>query len=210
MTRTLVHLVRHGEVFNPEKVLYGRLDGYHLSERGQAMARVLGDYFADNDLSVVTASSLIRARETAAPIAEPHGLPIGTDDRVIEAANTFEGQVVGLGNFLRPKHLARMYDVRTPSWGEPYAEIAARMQAAMADVRAAAEGHEAVIVSHQLPIWMARCAAEGRRLWHHPRSRECSLASVTTFAFDDADLAEISYAEPAKHLTSDSSASVGA
>ena len=44
----------------------------------------------------------------------------------------------------------------------------------------AAAGHEAVIVSHQLPIWMARCDAEGRRLFHDPRRGECRLASVTS------------------------------
>lgn len=208
--RTLVHLVRHGEVHNPDKVLYGRLDGYHLSERGYAMAEAVADYLAPRDITRVIASSLTRAQETAAPIAARHDLPITTDDRVIEAANDFEGQQVTLFTFLRPKHLARLYDVRRPSWGEPYVEIVARMEAAVADARAAAAGHEAVLVSHQLPVWMMRSAVEGRRLWHDPRRRECSLASVTTLTYTGTELTSLTYAEPARHLLDSQSASVGA
>ena len=37
--RTLVHLVRHGEVHNPDKVLYGRLDGFHLSDLEYGLRR---------------------------------------------------------------------------------------------------------------------------------------------------------------------------
>jgi broad specificity phosphatase PhoE len=87
-----------------------------------------------------------------------------------------------------------------PSWGEPFTQVAARMAAALADARRAASGRETVIVSHQLPIWTARRAAEGRHLWHDPRRRQCALASVTSFAFDDDELALLTYAEPAADL----------
>lgn len=208
--RTLVHLVRHGEVHNPEKVLYGRLPGYRLSARGRAMAQVVAEHLRDRDVVHVVASSLTRAQETAEPIAAAHGLAITTDDRVIEAGNSFEGEKVALGTFLRPGSLRRMYDVRRPSWGEPYADIAARMEAAVAAARTAAAGHEAVIVSHQLPIWVMRSVVEGRHLWHDPRSRICSLASVTTLAYAGTELTALSYAEPAAALVSEASASVGA
>ena len=208
--RTVVHLVRHGEVYNPEKVLYGRLPGYHLSERGQAMARVVAGFLAANDVTHVVASSLTRAKETAAPIAAAHDVSVTTDDRVIEAANAFEGQQVALSTFLAPRNLPLLRDVRRPSWGESYADITVRMGAAVTAARAAARGHEAIIVSHQLPIWIARLSAEGRRLWHDPRSRVCTLASVTSFAFAGDQLTSITYAEPAAALLSDATASVGA
>ena len=41
--------MRHGEVHNPEGVLYGRLDGYHLSDLGHEMARTVADHLAEND-----------------------------------------------------------------------------------------------------------------------------------------------------------------
>ena len=74
------------------------------------------------------------------------------------------------------------------------------MRLAMRDAAEAAAGHEAVIVSHQLPIWMARCDAEGRRLVHDPRKRECTLASVTSFTYLDCRVASVGYREPAAGL----------
>ncbi|MGI4893778.1 MAG: histidine phosphatase family protein, partial [Janthinobacterium lividum] len=119
---TTVHLVRHGEVYNPERVLYGRLPGFRLSERGQAMAARLGEYFAEHDLASVTASPLQRAQETATPIAAAHDLPLGTDARLIEAGNQFEGRRVteGRGSIRDPRVWPKLWNPWQPSWGEPY------------------------------------------------------------------------------------------
>jgi broad specificity phosphatase PhoE len=201
--RTSVHLLRHGEVHNPDGVLYGRLEGYRLSELGREMAELAAAHLADHDITLVVASSLERAQETARPVAESHGLPVITDDRVIEAANSFEGSVVGTmrpQDFLHPRYWRRLTNPLRPSWGEPYADIAARMGAAIDDARAKARGHEALIVSHQLPIWTARNQAMGKRLWHDPRKRECRLASLTTLTFEGDELESVTYSEPAASL----------
>lgn len=202
MTDTVVHVLRHGEVFNPTKVLYGRLPDFHLSERGRAMAEVVGEYLAGNDIAAVIASPLERAQETAAPIAAAHQLPIAVDDRLIEAGNVFEGQRVSVGDGVlrKPAAWRHLYDPFTPSWGEPYREIAVRMRDAIVAARDQVRGREAVLVSHQLPVWIARLSAERRHLWHNPTHRQCSLASLTTFTFDGNRLAEISYTEPARDL----------
>ncbi|HET7900439.1 MAG TPA: histidine phosphatase family protein [Candidatus Nanopelagicales bacterium] len=208
-TRTVVHLLRHGEVFNPEKVLYGRIPGYRLSELGQQMAVRAAEALADRDVAVVTASPLERAQQTALPIAASHGLGVGSDDRLIEAGNVFEGQRVGVGDgVLRsPKAWRHLYNPFTPSWGEPYVEIAARMRAAVATARDEARGHEAVLVSHQLPIWVARLDAENRRFVHDPRRRQCGLASLTSLTFDDDRLVAIVYTEPSADLIRQAGAS---
>lgn len=202
MTITRVHLVRHGEVENPTGVLYGRLPGYRLSERGRAMAQRIAESLGDRAIVRVVASPLERAQETAAPLAERLGLSINTDDRVIEAANVFEGLILGVGDgsLRRPQHWWHLRNPFRPSWGEPYLEQVARMREAMDDAAAAAEGHEALIVSHQLPIWIVRSAIEGRRLWHDPRKRLCTLASVTTFGYEDGRIESVSYSEPAADL----------
>jgi broad specificity phosphatase PhoE len=201
-TRTVVHLLRHGEVHNPTGVLYGRLADYHLSELGAQMAERVSAHLADHDVVMVVASRLERAQETASPIAASHGLSVTTDDRVIEAKNYFEGKTFGVGDgSLRyPKYWPKLVNPFKPSWGEPYEEIAERMLSAIADARGKAEGHEAVIVSHQLPVWTARRKLEGRRLWHDPRRRECSLASLTSLTFVEEDLESIAYSEPAMAL----------
>lgn len=202
MTITRVHLLRHGEVHNPRGVLYGRLPGYGLSERGHAMARRVADTVTGRDIVHVGSSPLQRAQETAAPVAEKLGLEIVTDDRVIEAENVFEGLTfgVGAGSLAHPRHWKYLRNPFRPSWGEPYDEQVVRMRAAMDDVAEDVVGHEAVIVSHQLPIWVTRLAVEGRRLWHDPRKRECSLASLTTFTYEDDAIVSVAYSEPAADL----------
>ena len=197
--RTVVHLMRHGEVENPEGVLYGRLPGYRLSVRGRRMADVVAAHLATSDLTLVLASPLERAQETAAPIASAHALPIVTDVRLIEAGNIFEGRKFGVGDgsLRHPSVWPKLVNPFRPSWGEPYAAIAARMLAAVDHARAEATGHEAVLVSHQSPVWIARLALEHRRLWHDPRKRQCSLASLTSLTYDDDRLVAIAFSEPA-------------
>jgi broad specificity phosphatase PhoE len=194
----VVHLVRHGEVDNPDRVLYGRLPGFHLSEAGRVMAKAAADFLADRDITAVRSSPLERAVETAEPIAAEFGLPTVTDDRLIEAANHFEGLRFGVGDgaLRQPRYWLYLRNPFLPSWGEPYAEVAARVLAAVRDAAAAAEGHEAVCVSHQLPIWSARRSAEGRRLWHDPRRRQCALGSVTTFTMTGGQITSVQYREP--------------
>ncbi|HYN28266.1 MAG TPA: histidine phosphatase family protein [Dermatophilaceae bacterium] len=200
--RTVVHLVRHGEVENPGRILYGRLPGYSLSELGRRMAGLVAAHLADRDVTHVVSSPLERARETAAPIAEAHGLPVEVDERVLEAGNLFEGLAVagGKGLLRHPRLLLRTYNPMRPSWGEPYVDLAARMSLAIGDARRAAAGHEAVLVSHQAPIWLVRRAVEDRRLAHDPRRRRCTLASVTSLTYLGEDLLSVAYAEPAAEL----------
>lgn len=197
---TTVHVMRHGEVFNPEKVLYGRLPGYHLSDRGRAQAQAVANWLADRDIVYVVASPLERAQETAMPIAESHGLSVDTDDSLIESWNVFEGEKVapGDGALRDPRNWPRLRNPVKPSWGEPYAEIAPRMMAAVSRARLKAAGHEAVCVSHQLPVETLRRAMTGRKLAHMPlpHSRLCNLASLTSFTFDGNRLIRWGYSEP--------------
>lgn len=201
MTKTVVHLLRHGEVHNPDGILYGRLPGYKLSDKGVQQAITVAETLAQHDITHVVASPLERAQQTAGPIAAAHRLDVHTDDRLIESANVFEGQRVSVGDgaLRRPKNWPKLRDPFTPSWGEPYIEVAHRMLGAAYRARAMAEGHEAVCVSHQLPIWTLRRFLEARRLWHDPRKRQCSLASLTSLVFNGEELVDISYREPAGH-----------
>ncbi|GAA4877567.1 histidine phosphatase family protein [Serinicoccus chungangensis] len=197
---TLVHVVRHGEVHNPERILYGRLPGYHLSDLGQQMARATADHLADRDVRRVVSSPLERARETAQPIAAAHDLEVDLDERLLESGNAFEGQRVDRRMLADPRHWPLYVNPFRPSWGEPYAEIATRMRAGLDALRAQVKGYEGVMVSHQLPIWTLRRSVQGERLWHHPRRRRCSLASVTTVLFHGPLPVRVMYAEPAGHL----------
>lgn len=207
---TTVHLVRHGEVFNPDKILYGRLPDFHLSERGREQAVVAADWLAEHvgDRIVhLRCSPLERAQETIAPLALRTGLDVQTDHRLIEAANGLEGQRVGSPRDLartavKPRNLRLFVNPAKPSWGEPYRQIAERVYAAVLSARAAAAEHggDAVCVSHQLPIYATRLFLAGKPLPHSPRTRQCALASVTSVTFTGPAASPvvvgIDYAEP--------------
>ncbi|WP_322097855.1 histidine phosphatase family protein [Nakamurella alba] len=201
-SRTVVHLLRHGKVHNPSGILYGRLPGYHLAASGRAMADGVAEHLAGNDITYVAASSLIRAQETAAPLAATHGLTVRTDDRIIEADNTFEGLKVAVGDGVlrEPRYWARLRNPFRPSWGEPYLDIAHRMLGGITTALQQADGHEAVLVSHQLPIWTVRRYLEGHRLWHNPAKRQCAVASLTSLVFLDGVFSGVRYSEPVAHI----------
>ena len=200
MTKTTVHLVRHGEVYNPKKILYGRMPGYHLSSRGNSMAVATSEFFRGRDVVYLAASPLERAQETARPIAEVTGCEVHTREDVLEAGNTFEGlRTKGWrSQLINPIRWRHMTNPLEPSWGEPYQEIFERMWSAVEDARSKAEGHEAVMVSHQLPIVMVQRHVQGKRLAH--ASRNCDLASVTSLVFDGGSVVDWAYSTPAQHI----------
>ncbi len=202
MTRTTIHLLRHGEVHNPTGILYGRRPGYLLSELGQRMATRVSESLADRDVVAVWSSPLERAQQTARPTAAALGLEISTDDRLIESTNRFEGEIFRVGGSIlkRPHRWRYMWNPWKPSWGEPYKEVVDRMMGAVHDARDAVRGHEAVLVSHQLPIWTTRLHVEGKSFLHNPRSRQCTLCSLTSLIFEDDRLIELTYSEPAGDL----------
>jgi len=203
VSKTIVHLLRHGEVHNPEGILYGRRDGFHLSARGNAMAVRVAEVLGERDITHLVSSPLERAQETAAPLAVATGLTPVLEPRVLESTNAFEGLNFSNGGAVllkNPRLWKHLYNPLKPSWGEPYAQVSARMMAAVHDARIAAEGHEAVVVSHQLPIWTTRLFVEGRSNLVHPKKRQCTLCSVTSLHFDGDRFTHVEYSEPALDL----------
>lgn len=204
MERTTVHLMRHGEVHNPAGVLYGRLPGFNLSDLGRAMTERVGHvlHHGGHDIRLVVASPLERAQQSAAPTARAYGLDVGTDPNLVEAANHFEGQAVNADRrvLAHPRHWRYYLNPLRPSWGEPYTDQVARMRLAIIAARKQAEGGEALLVSHQLPIWATRLFLERRPLAHDPRRRQCALASLTSLTFEGRRLVGLSYWEPAGEL----------
>jgi broad specificity phosphatase PhoE len=210
MSTATVHLLRHGEVYNPDRVLYGRLPEFHLSDLGNQMAERAAEYFtaqrnAGANITHLVSSPLVRAQETAKPTAEALGLEIMTDDRIIEAANRFEGLSQIKNRLKEPKYWSYVVNPFRPSWGEPYRDQVERMMTAIVEHRDRAvelggRGAQAILVGHQLPIWVTRRSAEGKALWHDPRKRECTLTSVTSLDFEGESLVAVRYAEPSVDL----------
>ncbi|MEB4614672.1 histidine phosphatase family protein [Leucobacter sp. M11] len=204
MTEKQLHLVRHGEVHNPDGVLYGRIPGFRLSERGHEMAEAAALELAGSDRKVARlfASPLERAQQSARPIASALGLEIHTEPRIIEPTNWFEGKVNSgpEAAFKKPKNWHKFWNPFRPSWGEPYRQVALRVRAAMDAAWDSVEGGDIVMVSHQSPIWMAHLDVAGKPLFHDPRSRRCDLSSITSFERRAGRWVEVDYRNPAEAL----------
>jgi len=201
-----VHLLRHGQVENPRNIIYGRQPGWRLSERGHEMAKAVAQWSRELSLGAIHASPLQRAHQTAEPIASLHGLEIRTDENLIEAENLFEGKPFDVSEAIKhPATWRHLWNPWRPSWGEPYKEQVSRMSKAVDDARLAADGRDALVVSHQLPIWIMRLSIEGKSFPHDPRKRQCTLASVTSIHFDqNGKVLGLTYSEPVAHLLPDS------
>jgi broad specificity phosphatase PhoE len=198
----LLHLVRHGEVDNPRGILYGRLPGYGLSDLGHRLADASAGSLAGRAVTGLFASPLQRTQESAAPWARRYGLDIQTDDRLIEPHNRFEGRRAkfGAGLLLEPRVWPWLRNPSTPSWGEPFVDVAARMMSVVGHAWNSVDAGEVVLVSHQMPIWMVARTVAGERLQHDPRKRRCSLSSITTLKRDGDRFVEVDYQEPGREL----------
>ena len=205
MPATRIHMVRHGEVDNPNGVLYGRLPNFALTSLGRQMAQASATELASSNSNItrLISSPLLRTLQSARPISEALNLSVSTESQIIEPTNIFEGKKVGLATVsANPAFLLKLYNPFQPSWGEPYKQIVARMTEALRRAWDQTSTGEIVMVSHQLPIWSLHLAAAGKPLWHDPRSRRCDLSSITSFEFKDNKLVEVGYRDPAKALRS--------
>lgn len=199
MPADLIHLVRHGEVHNPDGILYGRIPGYHLSELGHRMAEAAAASLAGHPVTGLYASPLQRAQESAQPWSARFALPIVTDERIIEPHNWFEGKRMS-DELKNPRSWLKLANPLRPSWGEPFKDVEARLLAAVGDAWSNADGGEVVLVSHQMPIVMVARSVKGMSLPHDPRKRRCTLSSITTVRREGDHFVEVGYAEPAADL----------
>lgn len=199
-----IHLVRHGEVYNPSGVLYGRLPNFHLSDTGKLMARAAAQELKDQGFPIraVFSSPLIRTQESAKPIEELFGLDAKTNENLIEPWNVFEGRKLSVKAVaVRPHWWWHFRNPAKPAWGESFIDIIARMQEAITEAAESVKDGDVVLVTHQLPIWVMHLHAAGEKLMHDPRKRRCSLSSITSFEFIDGKLTEVGYLEPAAKLS---------
>ena len=197
MASETIHLVRHGEVENPKGIIYGRLPGFHLSERGERQAAAAATHLKDADVGAIWASPLERAQETAKHIADVHGIDITTDERLLESINSFEGVGKTAYALLRnPRHWWRFRNPMKPSWGESFRDIQARMTSAISDAFLSAGDKEVVIVSHMTPVLVARHALARRRIPPWLPTVPCQTGSVTTLVLESGKVLEASYFAP--------------
>lgn len=161
-----IHLVRHGEVANPNHVVYGDLPGFNLSPAGVLHAHAAARHLDDTPIGVVITSPLARAVQTATAIARRHGLAPVIDPRLIETrqfphwtARRWDEVVEA-----HPGEFAAYLEdaAAAPSADEGILAVAERVASALSDH--APERGDLVAVGHQDPIQAVRLHLTGRPL----------------------------------------------
>jgi len=197
-------MIRHGEVENPTGVVYGRLPGFHLSERGRRQAAAAASALKDAgaDVRRIVSSPLERTMESAAPIGEMFGLEIETDQDLLEATSRLEGKSydVSLAILGHPSAWRYLVNPFRPSWGEPYRPVLERMSRAIRRAATETDGGDLVVVAHQMPIWAVSRNAQGKPLFHDPRKRQCAHSSITTLEFRGDTLVPAGYLDPGREV----------
>lgn len=181
---TLIHLVRHAEVENPDNIWYGRLSGFVLSERGRRQAEALAKHFASSKIAAVYSSPLERAIETSSAIARPHALEVIEEMDLIESETRLQGRPGDTRLFRNPFRALHFINPLKPSWGESYSSTGNRMLEAIYRMREKHPGEEVVAVSHMTPIIVARMRLENRRGPAWASGLPCARASISTFTFE--------------------------
>ena len=153
-------MVRHAEVHNPERVLYGRLPAFRLSDYGEKQAERTAHYLAGRPLTAVYSSPLMRARQTAARIADRHPGALRLMTGLLnELGTSWEGTP-----FTKFKAGFSAYENRREPGDESIEDIASRMGEFVARARLRHPGETVVGVSHGDPITILRLALAGRPL----------------------------------------------
>lgn len=178
---TVILLVRHTDVHNPDNVLYGRLPGFRLSEKGIEQARQTARALADEPIVAFFSSPMLRARQTTSYLAEPFpGVPVKTTTLLAEMRTSWQGTPFDAfaPDFTCFEHR------RTPT-DESAAQVAGRMLRFLRFVHHRYSGNVVVGVSHGDPIKFALLCAQG---WpatgHTARQPDPARGSITRFVYE--------------------------
>src|SRR3989344_7974001 len=190
--KTAIYLVRHGEVHNPEKVFYGRLPGFRLSELGKKQAETLGHFLKRRPIAALYTSPLERAKETLTYVGKhfSHLTPM-VDDRIIEVGSPLEGR--SWEELEREQWNFYRFSEHTRGGGEHLRDIWKRMRQFLLETAKKHRGQEVLAVSHGEPIMVTHTKLTRKRL-HLPivRSHWVENAAGITLTFDSFGAVNVS------------------
>lgn len=173
--------IRHARVWNPEGVVYARLPGFHLSKEGRADATRFASRLASLPVTAVFASPLDRAKETAAILAEHHGVDVREDDRLSEWSFWVHWQGMAWSRIReRDPHLLDAY-ARDPATALPEASLEEAGRSVLAWARDAEDRYpEGIVlgVSHEAPLLAALLLGRRQDLSRYHSHNLAHLACV--------------------------------
>jgi len=193
---TTIHFVRHSEFSNPDRIIPGRMPGYHLDLAGKEKAKKVGEFFKDRPIKAIYTSPLERTFETANIISGylPPLKPIHSYDLIEVDSNNWQAyklEELYTNNYYE----AFINDPETQEVPENISKLASRMEKFTIDLCNKHKGEEVVCVSHMHPIIALKLSLEGKPL-KSLRTVQLTTASITSFHFDEnCKLAGVDYYE---------------
>jgi broad specificity phosphatase PhoE len=166
LASTRVYLIRHADVENPHKLLYGHLDGFQLSALGRAQAVGLGDRLSTADVRRIVYSPLARAVETAQLIngrlATPAILEADPELREAEFSRYLQGLPYWQIPLRRPLWFVHKAKRGLLPGDEAVDQLGGRILAVMRRLVRERPAETAAIVSHADPLQAAWILLDGR------------------------------------------------
>ena len=190
MSHTIIHLVRHGLVHNPNEVFYGRLPRYRLGEEGERQAEAAALALKHKPLTAVYSSPLLRTRQTAEHILAYHSpLKLKLSKLLLEVGTPHDGSAIS-------RMVERGWDLYTGNQSphEQPEHIVQRARAFLSLVRRKHAGQEVAAVSHGDVIAFTILWASDQPLdWRNKGNMRPfgitdgypQTATITTLTFDD-------------------------
>lgn len=159
MTTTNIYFVRHGKVYNPTDIWYGRLPRFGLAKEGQQQIEQTSKFLANENINLLYTSPLLRAKQTADIIKQKLKLPkMFYSKNLIEIDSSLQGNsFTYLRSFNFDVFAAPGRDIK----GETIEEVANRMQQFIHTMIKKHPGKNIVAVSHGDPIMLVKAALTG-------------------------------------------------
>jgi broad specificity phosphatase PhoE len=193
-----LHLVRHCDVANPRRVLYGYLPGFGLSEKGRGQAEAIGRRLADQPIRVIRTSPLQRARETAAIVARHlDGPDVIPDDDLVEArfSRYLQGVPYGQVPWRRPLWWVHMVWPGLLARDETVTAMADRVERSLQRLLDQVPEGGGICISHGDPIQAFWIRHLGRRAWALHRL-QCAKGGMLVLDYLDRRLSAVRYIPP--------------
>lgn len=204
MTKTIIHIVRHGEVHNPGKILYGRLPRFRLSDNGRRQARQAGRYLGRLSIDAVFASPLLRARQTAMEMQTClPPLKLSISKHLNEVRTSFQGVP---GEQIDRK-MGDIYTGATAGSEQPD-DVFRRMSLFLRQVRRRHAGRQVVAVTHGDVVTFTVLWAKGWQIIPKNKTRlkqagypagypaHASITSLTFHTSDEQEIPGLTYIDP--------------
>lgn len=175
MNGTTIIFVRHGEVYNPKRLLYARLPKFPISKNGVKQIEQACENLKKYSINYIYSSPLLRTRQSASIFADKLNLEPKISRLLIEVNQIHQG--INLDHY-KKEIQPHLYEEKYVSLGqESVVEIASRMLKFVKRVKKRHAGRTVLAVSHGDPIVILKSVIESSNFtWNYKKNNYLQTA----------------------------------